>query len=399
MPSPDHARDTAFDPTANTVGQAFDAYADAHAQGCPIAHSDAHGGFWLVVGNEAARGVLTDHERFLSSGGVMFPDPGLPKNIPLEFDPPEHTGLRKIFSDALSTPKVRATGERITQRIDTLIDSFIECGSADLKNQYAGPLTVQTIAEQIGVPDERLPDMERVAHNLLQALDQPATADPEVFGEFSAFAMELIQERRTTPQDDTLTVLAQARVDGRELGAQEAVGYFTGFLIAGHDTTRASLTRLLYYIGRDDSLKQRLIDNPELIPRAVEESLRLRPPFHFFRRTVAVETELDGQLLSPGDAVLVSFAGANRDPSIFDEPDKFIPDRPEWRHLTFGQGIHLCAGATLARTQLRLAVARVLERLPDYHPTIIDTDTDRLHLVDSMDILPVEFTPGLPCNR
>ncbi|WP_428338994.1 cytochrome P450 [Mycobacterium sp.] len=161
---------------------------------------------------------------------------------------------------------------------------------------------------------------------------------------------------------------------------------------------------MLYRIGQDEVLKRRLVDDPGLIARAktaaqsavtaFEESLRLRPPFHFFRRTVAVETELAGQRLTTGDAVLVSFAAANRDPARFADPEQFNPDRAEWKHLTFGHGIHLCAGATLARTQLRLASTRILERLPDYRPTIVDTDIERLGLVDSMQSLPVEFPPA-----
>ncbi|WP_428338995.1 hypothetical protein [Mycobacterium sp.] len=119
------------------------------------------------------------------------------------------------------------------RRIGVPIDSFIERGSADLKSEFAGPLTIQTIAEQIGVPDERLSEMERVAHNLLQALDQPANAEPGAVDEFSSFAMELMQERRRNPQDDTLTVLAQVEVTGRELDAEKAMAYFSGFLIAG----------------------------------------------------------------------------------------------------------------------------------------------------------------------
>jgi cytochrome P450 len=384
---------TAFDPGAITVADAFAEYDKLHSAGCPIARSERHGGFWLVVGAEAARAVLSDYERFRSGDGVMFPDPGLPKNPPIEYDPPEHRTLRKVFSDALSTTKVRAAEEQIRGRIDRLIDNFGRRGHADLKSEFAGPLTVQTIADQVGVPEVRIQDMERVAHELLQALENGEGPGSKAFGEFGSFAMELIAMRRNNPCDDTLTVIATAESDGELLSPEQAISYFTGFLIAGHDTTRASLCRLLYEVGTDDALRARLIEGPDVIGRVVEESLRLRPPFHFFRRTVAETTELNGVTLAKGDAVLVSFAAANRDPKVYECPARFDPDRSQLRHMTFGHGIHLCAGLTLARTQLRLAMTRVLERIPDYRPVEHEALCMKLGVVDSMSDLPVSFTP------
>jgi cytochrome P450 len=384
---------TAFDPGAITVADAFAEYDKLHSAGCPIARSERHGGFWLVVGAEAARAVLSDYERFRSGGGVMFPDPGLPKNPPIEYDPPEHRTLRKVFSDALSTTKVRAAEEQIRGRIDRLIDNFGRRSHADLKSEFAGPLTVHTIADQVGVPEDRLQDMERVAHELLQALENGEGPGSKAFGEFGSFAMELIAMRRNNPCDDTLTVIATAESDGELLSPEQAISYFTGFLIAGHDTTRASLCRLLYEVGTDDALRARLIEGPDVIGRVVEESLRLRPPFHFFRRTVAETTELNGVTLAKGDAVLVSFAAANRDPKVYECPARFDPDRSQLRHMTFGHGIHLCAGLTLARTQLRLAMTRVLERIPDYRPVEHEALCMKLGVVDSMSDLPVSFTP------
>jgi cytochrome P450/AcrR family transcriptional regulator len=362
---------TDFDPVTNTVAGAFEAYAKGHRSGCPISHSDAHGGFWLVTGYQAARTVLADHERFCSGGGVLFPDPGAPKNAPLEFDPTEHRALRAIFTGALTTPKVRATGVRIQHRVEALIDGFADRGSADLNADFAAPLTTQTIAEHIGIPDELLPRMQRVSDNIVRSLEQPETGTTQAaIAEFSAFALELIQDRRENPRDDPLTVLARSEVDGRPLDAQQAVGHFTGFLIAGHDTTRASLCRLLDVLGRDQQLRAQLLEDPSAVDRAVEESLRLRPPFHFFRRTVAAPTDIEGVRLEAGEQVLVSFAAANRDPAGFDDPDTFRIDRSNRPHLTFGHGIHLCAGAALARTQLRFAVSGILCRIPDYQPSV-----------------------------
>lgn len=386
---------TRFDPIDNTVAEAFAAYAEAHSQGCPVVHSEAHGGFWMVLGMAEARAVLEDHERFCSAPGVLFPDPGIPKNIPLEFDPPQHAPLRAFFTEVLAPSKVRASATRIERHIDELIDGFIECGRADLHSQYAGPLTLQTIAEHIGITDEKLPEMQRISYQLLDSLDRPDADVAKAQQEFAEFALELIEERRRNPVDDALTLLAHHRVDGQPLDARQAVGYFSGFLIAGHDTTRASLCRLLYLVGRDEALRKRLTADPALVIRTVEESLRLRPPFHFFRRTVTAPTELGDAKLRPGDPVLVSFAGANRDPRNFADPERFVLDRGDRRHLTFGHGIHLCSGAGLARTQLRLALIAVLKRLPDYRSTIEDAPREtQLRIVDSMDTLPVEFTPG-----
>lgn len=389
--------DTSFDPVASTVAEAFDAYRAAHAAGCPVAHSDQHGGFWLVVGDQEARTVLADPGRFRSGDGVLFPDPKLPKIIPIEFDEPEHRALRAIFTAAFTPPKIRATGERIKRRIDALIDRFIDNGHADLKSEFAGPLTLQTIAEHIGVPDDRVEEMETLSSKLLEFVNSPNAENANIVAEFTAFAMELIEDRRRSPQDDVLTLLATTEVDGRLLEDEQLFAYSSAFFVAGHDTTRSSLCRLLYLIGRDEALKQELMEHPELAGRTLEESLRLRPPFHFFRRTVAADTELCGARLKAGDAVLVSFAGANRDPAAFTAPDDFQLDRPETRHLTFGAGIHFCSGANLARTQIRLAVTRTLQRLPDFRPTIVDIDdATPLKVVDSMDALPVEFSAGVP---
>jgi cytochrome P450 len=254
---------TQFNPTTITVNEAFEAYTQAHASGCPLVHSGAHGGFWLVVGFDEARSVLADHERFRSGPGVLFPDPGLPKNVPLEFDPPEHRALRAIFTDALTTPKVRATAIHIREHVDALIDTFAPRGTAELCAEYAGPLTLQTIATHVGIALPQLPEMQRVSEALLRSLETPDTRDEAAIADFSAFALELIQSRRAHPRDDPLTVLANAEVDGRTLNPDEAVGYFTGFLIAGHDTTRTSLCRLLDRVGRDDRLRTRLREHPE----------------------------------------------------------------------------------------------------------------------------------------
>jgi len=222
--------------------------------------------------------------------------------------------------------------------------------------------------------------------------------EPEEFGrlqaEFGEVTVGEIHKRKREPRDDYLTYLASVEVEGRELDDDDYVVLLAAFLGAGHHSTTSAMSSLIYEVFSDDRLKAKLTENPEAIADAVEETLRLHPPFYgFFRRTTE-DTEVEGVTIPEGCDVYMGWAAANRDPDQFPEPDEFRMDRGRNRHLSFGFGVHTCPGAPLARMELRVAIEELLRRIPDLKIEIDEPKYefgggDYAFLVE----LPVSFEP------
>jgi cytochrome P450 len=180
------------------------------------------------------------------------------------------------------------------------------------------------------------------------------------------YLTDQINHRRKNPTEDIITQIIGMDLDGEPM-SDEDVLMTTFFLVeAGHETTVGGLGTMLLNYGRRPDLRRRLVEDPSLVPAAVEEALRFDPPIQTIGRTVTEDTRLHGVTMRTGDKVVLCWGSANRDEEIFDRPDEMIIDRPRNNHMAFGNGIHKCLGAPLARMEMRVVLEEVLRRIPDY---------------------------------
>ena len=304
--------------------------------------------------------------------GVVVPDE---EQFINEIPEPRHGKIRRIINSAIAAHRIGRVEPYCTDLCNQLLDDvFARAGAdgttVDLMHDYVIPVPNNVIAHLLGAPpsDYRLwaEWSDEVVTGTYPTLyrnergEGLAGAHPE----FTEYIDAAIAERRARPRDDFMTRLLQTEVDGRRLTDVEARSQLVFLFISGNETTRNLIGNLLWMLASDADLFGRLQADPELIPTAVEESLRHDPPVQFLMRTCTAETAVEGQQICPADKVAFGIASANRDETVFDDPHSFRLDRPDPRnHLGFGGGPHICPGATLARLEARVAVSVFLDRV------------------------------------
>lgn len=338
----------------------------------PVRH-DTETGFWHVYRHEDAVRVLTDTASFSSDQGRFLPPSEGPTSFNnkgnfLIMDPPRHRQLRGLVSQAFNARVIEAMAGRIAEITTTLLDKLGDTTEFDLVRDLANPLPVIVIAELLGLPVEDRVLFREWGEILAEHVfdnapseDSIATARPTL-AEMEIYLAEKVRSRRRKPADDLLGTLVRAESDGRELDDEEIIGFAMLLLLAGHVTTTALLGNAVLSFNDQPGLVAELRDSPTLLPGAVEEVLRVRPPFNSADRISTEPVELSGRTI-PGDArVVVWLASANRDSSAFREPDIFDPRRSPNPHLALGRGIHFCLGAPLARLEAKIALGELLRR-------------------------------------
>lgn len=326
---------------------------------------------WLVTRYADARLVMSD-ARFSRSAAVgpdtprLSPEPGGAASMVL-MDPPEHTRVRRLVSQAFTPRRVEAITADVRRMADDLLADMLRYGSpVDLMEHYALPFPVMVICELLGVP---FADRHRFREWSTVVMSTTAYTPSDVdraITEFSEYLWEQIDARRETPTDDLLGALVSARDSGGKLSEAELVTIAGTLLVAGHQNTVNQIGNFTYTMLDDPSLLARLRNDPDLLDPAIEELLRFVALGHgiSFARIATVDVELSGVRISAGDAVLVSPQAANRDPEFFDGAEEIRLDRTDNPHLAFGYGVHHCLGAPLARMELRVAFERLLATIP-----------------------------------
>jgi cytochrome P450 len=361
---------------------------------CPVAHSDRHGGFWVVSRYENALSAAQNWEAFSSRHGLaILPSNGVVRNLPVETDPPEHRVYKRLINPYF-TPAAVAPWEQPTRDLVTrLIDGFIEDGTCEFMDAFARPLPSLAFFDlAIHAPAG---DLERVAHLASRSSTPNAPDGRECWLGLYAWIKEFIAQRRgQPPRGDVVDAVLNAEIDGRPLTEDEIIGTVQLLILGGLETTAGALGLMLIRFCNQPEIPALLRGRPELMPRAVEELLRLEPSFVSIGRTAVRDAELDGCQISKGDKVLIHWASANRDQAEFAHPDDFDLDRERNRHLSFGVGPHRCAGSNLARLNLRVALEELVRRLSDLR--LRDGADIRYHagLTRSPLTLPITFTPG-----
>jgi cytochrome P450 len=361
---------------------------------CPVARSDAHGGFWVVTKYEDVLRVAQDWVTFSSAEGLNIPATSAHvRNIPVEVDPPEQRVYKRLIN-AHFTPKRIASWEGPTRELVTrLLDAVIETGACEFMDDVARPLPSRAFFElALAAPAEDLARVARLA-SASSVPDHPEGR--ECWAGLSAWISQFVERRRSAPpRGDVVDAVLTAEVEGRPLTGQETVGIIQLLILGGLETTAGALGLTMLRFCRQPEIPALLRREPERIPAAVEELLRLDSPFIAIGRTVTRNVELGGRQLTRGDKVLVYWASANHDGDEFADPDAFAVDRAANRHLAFGAGPHRCIGSNLARMNLRVAIEELVRRLDNL--ALADRADIRFHstLTRAPLTLPITFTPG-----
>jgi cholest-4-en-3-one 26-monooxygenase len=285
-------------------------------------------------------------------------------------DPPKHDRLKMLFQRGFTPRRIAEHEDAIREITTGVLDALAGRETCDLVTDVAQPVVSRVIGSFMGIPPADDEIWARLMNTTLGAGDPDLNPDgarsvmerdvPEIFERCG----RLIAERRERPTDDLTSVLVHAELDGRRLEEHEIVMGFFLLLAAGNDSTKATYCSGMRAMMDHPDQRQLLLDDPSLIPSAVEESLRMFPAFAHFRRTATRDTELGGQPIREGEKVVMWYVSSNRDESRHEDPDRFDATRnPD--HQAFGAGgRHFCLGAALARLELRILFEETLSRFP-----------------------------------
>ena len=271
-------------------------------------------------------------------------------------------------------------------------------GEFDLQADFAEEIALLALSHLIGFDPELRDEVRR--HTVAM---HASAGDPEegvkAFMAFAEFGAGEVQKRLEDPREDFLTVLSKWEIDGRPLAPEELGATMNSFLNAGHGTTVSGMTSLLWEVYRDPELKRRLIDDMDLVPKAVEESMRLHTPFFgLYRMATSDATLPSGEEIKEGESALMCWAAANRDPKVFSDPDRLDLDREYGRNrlMTFGWGPHACMGRPMAQMEMEVALEELLTRLPDLE--LIDPGAVQHEFAGSETALIKSLPARLPSN-
>jgi cytochrome P450 len=318
----------------------------------PVVRDPDWGG-WLVFAYEDVHRVLSDHQAFSSEYG----DLGL-----LHTDPPRHRQLRNLVTEAFTPRTVEALRPRITQIVEELLDQLAPRGQMDLIEDFAVPLPVKVIAELLGIPIDHRERFKRWSDAIVTG-GRTGMSDGDARREMAVFFTDLMEERRRSPREDLISGLLAARIDGESLDQRELLSFCILLLVAGNETTTNLIGNAILCLEEHPDLEAEVRAHPELLASTVEEVLRYRSPVQSMFRLTRSEVRLGDQAIPAGEMIVAWIGSANRDPRQFPEPDRFDIRRSPNRHLAFGQGVHFCLGAPLARLEATIALGALLGRL------------------------------------
>lgn len=371
---------------------------------CPVAWTEAHGGYWVLSGYDSVFEAARDDDIFSSArnsyGGegltVVIPKTPMHLHIPIEIDPPEFRKYRKLINPLTSPAAIARMADLVTKYTTWFIDQVIEAGSCDF-TQVIGVPSIVTV-DWLGLPVEDWARYAFAHHAVLAAV--PGTEEFERATKvelpyLSAQMREVIAARRADPTEDVISKLLEQEVDDRPVTEEEVFSIIELLLAGGVGTTASLVSQTLVWLYEHRDVRQRLIDDPSLLDRAIEEFLRYFSPTQALARTVAQDSTFHGCPVQVGDRVLLAWGSANRDVSQFEEPDALDIDRWPNRHTAFGVGVHRCAGSHLGRAMAKELLGQILARMPDY---VVDVSQVEPYAHQGTNTgfqkIPATFTPG-----
>ena len=362
-------------------------------------------GFWSVTKADDVHAVSRDWETYSSEvGGITLLTNAI---MPLELiqamfigmDPPKHDRLKALFQRGFTPKRIAEHADEIRAITRSVLDRVEDRATCDLVNDVAQPVVSRVIGSFMGISEEDDAVWARLMNTTLGAGDPDINPEgvetvmqrdvPEIFERCS----KLIAARREHPTDDLTSVLVHAEVEGETLAEHEIVMGFFLLMAAGNDSTKATYCSGMRALMEDPEQRQLVLDDPGLIPQAVEESLRMFPAFAHFRRTATRDTEINGCPIAKGDKLAMWYVSSNRDEDRYEDPDRFDLRRNA-EHQAFGAGgRHFCLGTALARLELRILMEETLARFPqvaiDGDPAYVESP-----FVNQLKALPVRLRPA-----
>jgi cholest-4-en-3-one 26-monooxygenase len=357
-------------------------------------------GFWSVTTAEDIHTVSRDWQTYSSGTGVTAVSDVFPLELTqamfIGMDPPKHDRLKALFQSGFTPKRIAAHEQEIREIVIGVLDRVQGRETCDLVGEIAQPAVSRVIGSFMGIPPEDDAAWARLMNSTLAGDDKDLNPEgidgvlekdiPEIFERCN----RMIAERQENPTDDLTTVLVNAEVDGEKLEQHEIVMGFFLLVAAGNDSTKATYSSGMRALMEDGEQMQKLLDDPSLIPGAVEEALRMFPAFAHFRRTATRDVELNGKQIKKGEKVVMWYVSSNREETLYENPDHFDVERnPE--HQAFGAGgRHFCLGTALARLELKIMFEETLKRFPeirmDGEPSYVESG-----FLNQMKTLPVRL--------
>ena len=376
---------------------------------CPIHWTEGfeefpdEAGFWSVTTADDIHTVSRDWRTYSSErGGVLAAAAGFPLELAqamfIGMDPPKHDRLKALFQAGFTPRRIAAHEDAIRAIVRKVLDRLDGRETCDLVEDVAQPVVARVIGSFMGISEEEDAIWAKLMNSTLGAGDPDLNPDgfegaldkdiPEIFER----CRRLIAERLENPTEDLTSVLIHAEVDGEKLEEHEIVMGFFLLMAAGNDSTKATFCSGMRALMENRDQMQLVLDDPSLVPSAVEESLRMFPAFAHFRRTAMCDTELHGQRIREGEKVVMWYVSSNRDETRFEDPDRFDVKR-DAEHQAFGAGgRHFCLGTALARLELKVMLEETLERYPDIEIAGKPAHVESL-FINQLKTLPVRLTP------
>ena len=352
------------------AGDPFPTYDRLRAE-APVAWHEGLG-FWALTAHADVLAVSRDPDTFCSSKGILLMDLGreLPE-IPgamLYIDPPVHQKYRRLAQPAFAPSRVRALEESIRLRARELIEALPRGAPVDIVEAFAVPFPLLVIADLLGIPGERWPDYAAWSEAAIALGTEASDENLALLGDMAVFFLDAIAAKRLDPGGDLVSFLGTVELTDPDTGELEALDdgelmMLCGqLLVAGNETTRNLLSGGLVALAEHPEQWDRLVADRSLVGPAVEELLRWTTPVISFLRTATCDTVVGGQAIAEGEALLLLYSAANRDPAVFGESAGTLDiARPENHHLAFGFGEHFCLGAMLARMEGRIVLEELLD--------------------------------------
>lgn len=353
------------------AGDPFPHYARLRAE-APLAWLPDPG-CWIASHHADVVRISRDPETFCSSQGVLLMDvtrdlPEIPGAL-LYVDPPEHARYRRLVNPGFSTSRIRTLEADIRARARALLDAVAADEVTDVVPTLAVPFPLLVIADLLGVPGEDWPRLGRWTDLMIAAAEGISPESEAALVEMATYFLDLVAERRRDPRDDLVSRLCTAEVDGTGLDDGELMMFYGQLLVAGNETTRNLVSGALVAFSQHPDQWAALRSRPERIPLAVEEALRWTTPVTSFLRTATRDVEVHDETIRAGEPVLLLYASANRDESVFGPTaDRFDTTRDPNPHVALGFGEHFCLGAVLARLEARVFLEEAVARFATIAP-------------------------------
>ncbi|MGU3432556.1 cytochrome P450 [Actinomycetes bacterium M1A6_2h] len=360
---------------------------------------DGGPGFWAVTRYADVMVVSKNPRIYSSHVGSSFlrdqraQDLAALQQMMLNLDPPDHSQMRSIVSKAFTPRMVKNMFDSVAAHARDIVESLESDSQVDLVASVSSEMPLRVLADVLGIP----PQDRHLLYdwtNRMVGLDDPSyggrASFMSAFVEMFKYSAAQTKAKRLQPQSDVWSVIVNAEVDGERLDTAELNRFFQLLVIAGNETTRNLLTGTFLTLAENPDERAKLTADLSLLPKAVEEVLRYHPPVIQFRRTVTEPTELGGKSLAVGDKVVMFYVSANRDATMFDDPDAFRIERGATNHLAFGAGTHFCLGNSLARMEATVLLEAFLTRFPDWQLTG-PPDRFRSNFINGIKELPISL--------